>query len=333
MDNDKPLISIVVPVYRVEKYLHKCVDSILNQTYKNLEIILVDDGSPDSCGEICDEYAKNDSRIVVIHKENGGPASARNIGIAVSNGLYISFVDSDDFVTIDYIEYLFGLIVNSSASVSSGRFHSIVYGKHVSCSQNINIQGNDEAILIHSKEIIFDMFHFYYDCSPFAKLFLRSDIIRYNCTYMEDMFFAEDLLFLFELFKNDIPVVIGGKSIYYYVTNINSIVQSSDKATNNKKYESIKVLEKTILEAKDTEYYTALIARYVSVCFHLLLKVDRRDQDSIHSYLVEAIKKHRKAVVADKSARNKTRCACLFSYFGFGLVKFVFSCLGKYLDS
>lgn len=98
----KPLISVIVPIYKVEKYLQKCIDSILSQTYENLEIILVDDGSPDSCGIICDEYEKNDSRIKVIHKRNGGLADARNTGMKEANGQYIAFIDGDDWIDPDY---------------------------------------------------------------------------------------------------------------------------------------------------------------------------------------------------------------------------------------
>ena len=113
----KDLITIVVPVYKVEQYLDKCVNSIINQTYKNLEIILVDDGSPDNCGKMCDEYAKNDNRIVVIHKENGGLSDARNAGIEIAKGKYISFIDSDDYVTEDYVEFLYALISNNNVEV------------------------------------------------------------------------------------------------------------------------------------------------------------------------------------------------------------------------
>ena len=94
-----PLISVIVPIYNVEKYLARCVDSIVNQTYKNLEIILVDDGSPDLCPQMCDDYAEKDSRIKVVHKKNGGLSDARNAGMAVSTGEYISFIDSDDYVS------------------------------------------------------------------------------------------------------------------------------------------------------------------------------------------------------------------------------------------
>lgn len=104
---DNPLISVIVPVYKVEPYLKQCLDSIVNQTYTNLEIILVDDGSPDKSPAICDEYASRDSRIAVIHKENGGLSEARNAGLDICKGEYISFVDSDDWIETNCIEILF----------------------------------------------------------------------------------------------------------------------------------------------------------------------------------------------------------------------------------
>lgn len=99
-------VSIIVPVYNVEKYLKRCVDSLLNQTHENIEVILVDDESPDNCGIICDEYAKKDSRIKVIHKKNGGLSSARNAGLEIATGDYILYVDSDDWISIDTLELL-----------------------------------------------------------------------------------------------------------------------------------------------------------------------------------------------------------------------------------
>ena len=100
----RPLVSVIVPVYRVEEYLHPCVDSILHQTYTNLEVILVEDGSPDDCGAICDAYAAKDSRVKVIHKPNGGQADARNVGMAAMSGEYVTFVDSDDWLAVDLYE-------------------------------------------------------------------------------------------------------------------------------------------------------------------------------------------------------------------------------------
>ena len=114
----KCLISIIVPVYNVESYLERCVNSIINQTYHNLEIILVDDGSPDGSGDLCDKLAKNDDRITVYHKKNGGLSDARNYGVQNANGEYITFIDSDDFVAKDYIEHLYSMIQEFNADIA-----------------------------------------------------------------------------------------------------------------------------------------------------------------------------------------------------------------------
>ena len=106
----KPLLSIIVPVYNVEKYIERCIKSILNQSFTNFELILVDDGSPDNCGKICDEYKKKDSRIKVIHKKNGGLSDARNAGLNIATGKYIGFVDSDDIIHPQMYEKLFNCI-------------------------------------------------------------------------------------------------------------------------------------------------------------------------------------------------------------------------------
>ena len=100
------MVSVIIPVYKVENYIRECVDSVLAQTYTDLEIILVDDGSPDNCGQICDEYAARDSRVRVIHKENGGLSDARNAGLDIARGKYIYFVDSDDYIKKEAVEYL-----------------------------------------------------------------------------------------------------------------------------------------------------------------------------------------------------------------------------------
>ena len=117
------LISVIVPVYKVERYLARCVDSILNQTYGNLEVILVDDGSPDNSGAICDDYARKEPRIRVIHKENGGLSSARNAGIEIARGEYFGFVDSDDWIEPDTYETMLGLATKYDAKmVCAGRY-------------------------------------------------------------------------------------------------------------------------------------------------------------------------------------------------------------------
>lgn len=112
------MISIIVPVYKVEPYLRQCVDSILNQTYRNIEVLLIDDGSPDKCGEICDEYARKDNRVRVFHTENQGLSAARNIGISEAKGKYIGFVDSDDWIEPDMYEVLLKRMQETGADIS-----------------------------------------------------------------------------------------------------------------------------------------------------------------------------------------------------------------------
>lgn len=110
-------ISVIVPIYKVEDYLHRCIDSIINQTYTNLEIILVDDGSPDNCPMICDEYAEKDSRIRVVHKKNGGLSDARNAGLDIATGEYIMFIDSDDFVDIEMMESMMKNMIDNNVDM------------------------------------------------------------------------------------------------------------------------------------------------------------------------------------------------------------------------
>lgn len=116
MENE--LISVIVPIYNVENYLRMCLDSIQNQTYKNFECLLINDGSPDNSAEICREYVAKDSRFRYFEKENGGVSSARNLGIERSEGVYITFVDSDDWVEPDYLEVLYSIIVQEKADIS-----------------------------------------------------------------------------------------------------------------------------------------------------------------------------------------------------------------------
>lgn len=124
------LISVIVPIYNVEKYIHRCVDSIIHQTYKNLEIILVDDGSLDRCGEICDEYGKKDARIVVIHKKNGGLSDARNAGLDVMHGSYVAFVDSDDWIELEMYQKLYENMKYFDSDMAFGGVKEVVFNQN-----------------------------------------------------------------------------------------------------------------------------------------------------------------------------------------------------------
>lgn len=131
----RPLISVVVPVYRVEAFLPRCVESLLAQTYENLEIILVDDGSPDGCPQICEDYAARDGRVRVIHQENRGLSGARNAGIGIAAGEYLAFVDSDDYVAEDFIEALYTLAEETSCPIVQCRF-AYVQGEALHAPEN-----------------------------------------------------------------------------------------------------------------------------------------------------------------------------------------------------
>lgn len=128
------VVSIIIPIYQVEKYIYRCIDSVIKQTYKNLEIILVDDGSPDKCGLICDEYKKKDKRIKVIHKKNGGLSEARNEGLKIVSGEYVGFIDSDDWVEENYIDELYKLLKTYNSDISVCNFYKI--------SDNVNFMNN-----------------------------------------------------------------------------------------------------------------------------------------------------------------------------------------------
>ena len=124
------LISVIIPIYNVEKYVSRCVDSVINQTYKNIEIILVDDGSPDNCPKICDDYATKDNRIKVVHKENGGLSDARNAGMKVAIGEYISFIDSDDYISLDFYETLLNTMIGNNSDIVECSVVKFYEGNH-----------------------------------------------------------------------------------------------------------------------------------------------------------------------------------------------------------
>ena len=146
---EQPLISIIVPVYKVEKYLKRCVDSILTQTYQNMEVILVDDGSPDNCGAICDRYKETDNRVVVIHKKNGGLSDARNAAIPLAKGEYISFIDSDDWVSSYYVEHLYEAVAKCDADIGISWFENgknMLQIKRGGCEDYISAESLVECI-------------------------------------------------------------------------------------------------------------------------------------------------------------------------------------------
>ena len=215
---NKPLISVIVPVYGVEKYIEKCLKSIVAQTYRNLEIIMVDDGTKDNSAKICEQYAKEDSRIKVYHKTNGGLSDARNYGIEHSNGEYITFIDSDDYIDIDYIEFLYQLVEKG--------YKMSICSLHVVYTSNGKIidKGNGKEVLLSGQECIEMMcYHQEVDTCAYAKLMHRS--LFDNIRYPKGKIF-EDIGTTYLLFDQCDQVICSFIPKYYYVIRENSIVTS-----------------------------------------------------------------------------------------------------------
>ena len=221
--NKKPLISVIVPVYKVEQYLHVCVDSILNQTYTNLEIILVDDGSPDNCPAICDEYAAKDSRVKVIHKANGGLSDARNVGISVINGEYLMFVDSDDILPLEAVKTLYTL--------ASEYDSELVIGSYTRFSDNDEkIDDNKDTPSVQSMTKIEAIMHMLQNgCASWGRLY-RADI-------HENVFFPlgeinEDEAIVLDILDKCNRVILTNECVYKYRIRPESI---TTEAFNPKK--------------------------------------------------------------------------------------------------
>ena len=230
------MISVIVPVYNVQDYLNRCIESIANQTYKNIEILLVDDGSTDQSGDICDMWVLKDSRVKVIHKENGGLSSARNAGIDVASGDYLSFIDSDDYIEKLMLETMITAIKKSNKDIACCGRYVNVWGKYTKtefCLASEKTYSKKEAIraLFYQNEI---------DVSACDKIYRKSifEKIRYPQGKI-----SEDAAVIFQIIDNSNGVVHVGRPFYHYVYRNNSISKS---AYNQKKHDVIDNLNKTI---------------------------------------------------------------------------------------
>lgn len=228
-----PLLSVVVPVYNVENYLHRCIESILGQTYRNLEVILVDDGSTDASGKICDEYAVKDGRIKVIHKENGGLVSARKAGLAIISGQYATFVDSDDWIECNMYEELMGLISDAKADVAtSGCIRD--YGTHcVVQKERIEpgyYEGEDLVEKLLKKMISTDSFFLgnimVHVCDKIFKSGLLVKIYSKVDNYIN---VGEDAACVYPYLLNANKVVVSGKAYYHYCMRSDSVMGTKRK--------------------------------------------------------------------------------------------------------
>ena len=211
-----PLISVIVPVYKVEDYLDRCVESVLAQDFEDFELILVDDGSPDRCGRMCDSWAGKDRRIRVIHKENGGLSSARNSGIDHAAGSYISFIDSDDWVTKEYLSYLLFLF-DDSCSITACNHTVIRNGKGKDNSRT----GTEKLVLTRRQAFEEVLFHGCIDVSGWGKLYKRE--VFNGLRFPKGRLFEDTYLFG-EILERTEYIAFGSRACYMYEMHGGSIV-------------------------------------------------------------------------------------------------------------
>ncbi len=219
----EPLISIIVPVYNTEKYLDRCIQSIVNQTYKNLEIILVDDGSTDKSAEICDNYASIDDRIRVIHKKNGGSSSARNAGLDACNGEYIGFIDSDDYISLDMYENLY-MMCNNVVSIST------IGMKEVSAYDTSTDSGNTD-ITFNTNEYYLKKILLKDDGGSVCSRLFHKDIIS-DIRFKENKL-NEDVLFMVDVLSRIRSVIYINEIGYYYFSREGSNSRQFGKAVHD----------------------------------------------------------------------------------------------------
>lgn len=212
------LVSVIVPVYKVEEYLDKCVESIVNQTYKNLEIILVDDGSPDSCPELCDKWAERDSRVKTIHKKNNGVSSARNSALDIAKGEYIAFVDSDDYVENTFISNLINGFSDENIGISiCGLFDN---EKKVSAESQMTAESNKARIML------FNMKDYpYFEGYIWNKLYKQEVINKAHLRFDTSLRMCEDTLFNFEYLKHIDNVCLVPTADYHYCYRSDSVMR------------------------------------------------------------------------------------------------------------
>lgn len=221
------LFSVIVPVYKVEKYIKRCIDSILSQSFQSFELILVDDGSPDRCGSICDEYAKNDKRIRVIHKSNGGLASARNAGINAAQGEYICFVDSDDFVDDRFLEVFAVLIEQNKADIIHSGIKHWPSGKRRPERFPVNTVMSGIEMIESNPTVSSNSSIPFAVRYCFRRAFLENHSLRFN----ESIKYAEDSPFNLSAIILAEKMVCTEEITYHYCVNSQSITQTKYKPT------------------------------------------------------------------------------------------------------
>ena len=300
---NKPKISVIIPVYKAEQYLQKCLDSVINQTYQNLEIILVDNDSPDNCGVICDEYAAKDNRIRVVHSRNMGTSAARNIGLEVATGDWIGFSDSDDYMETDQYDYLLDMACRTGADIAQ-------------CGVFFETENSRELKYIPGKEICVDIEHIadassLFACTVWCKLYRRE--ILYGITFDSKYRIGEDMLFNLQVLRKANKTVFGASAKYHYVQHPDSLCNARpDK-------DSLVSARSALLQAESelNEYDSILkLCKELRLCNNLDMcsKLVRYGMESEQSGLICKIRKEMKELCENRfsevlfSRKEKVKC-------------------------
>ena len=216
---DLPKISIIVPVYNAEKYLHRCIDSILTQTFGDFELLLIDDGSTDKSGRICDDYVSKDHRIRIFHKQNGGVASARELGIIQAVGKYSIHVDADDWIESNMLEEMYKKIYSEDFDILIADFYQEENGKRLYIKQTTD--------LTSSTDILKDILQNRLFGSLWHKMIRHNLYKKYDVHFIKGIDYCEDVLVLVQLLQHPLNVGFIGKAFYHYdFSNLNSITRN-----------------------------------------------------------------------------------------------------------
>ena len=257
---NEPLVSVIVPVYKVEKYLDKCVGSIVAQGYKNLEIILVDDGSPDNCPAMCDSWAERDSRIKVIHKQNGGVSSARNSALDMAAGEYICFVDSDDFIEPNTVKYMLENIGDADV-IQCGLSYDHANGRVEKCDiTEADFIGEDAARAVIADKVRPEVWGKLYSAHLFAG-------IRFDTSKK----YGEDLFINYLLMKHAKKLISRNVCLYHYMC------RETDSATSHYMTDDranlYKITGAMVENERGGTLYEACVYRHARILFAILSRI------------------------------------------------------------
>ena len=308
------LVSVIVPVYNINECVQRCVDSIIRQTYRYLEIILVDDGSTDDSGDICDKYQKYDERIVVFHKENGGLSDARNYAIDRARGEYLAFIDGDDVVHRCYIQILLENLIKNKADISVCCHKSFSDDSEVKkiIEKKVN---NKETQVYDSVAAITDMWYRKnITTSAWGKLYKR-EVIK-NVRYPKGLL-CEDLATTYRYFYNADKIVFDKHKLYYYFERPGSIFTSKFLKMSIDRTSISEELLKWSVQTGDQKLIAAANSRNFTSCLQGLKDAPFSDESSEYlRYLYNSLPKHRKDIITDSNAGIKNRLMALISFIG-----------------